>query len=71
MAAPSSLLAQASVLDLYDQDRARMQHTKGGDPIDGAAAVKALLAGIGAEACLRRRRRTGIPGRPILVTDAR
>jgi molybdopterin-containing oxidoreductase family iron-sulfur binding subunit len=41
----STLLAQASVLDLYDPDRATA-HTQDGKAID-AAAVKALLAGIG------------------------
>jgi len=41
----SSLLAQASILDLYDPDRATA-HTQAGEPVD-AAAIKALLAGIG------------------------
>ncbi|HMD60335.1 MAG TPA: TAT-variant-translocated molybdopterin oxidoreductase, partial [Opitutaceae bacterium] len=41
----SSLFAQASVLDLYDPDRATA-HTRGGAVLD-AAAVKELLAGIG------------------------
>jgi molybdopterin-containing oxidoreductase family iron-sulfur binding subunit len=41
----STLLAQASVLDLYDPDRATA-HTQDGKAID-AAAVKALLASIG------------------------
>jgi molybdopterin-containing oxidoreductase family iron-sulfur binding subunit len=41
----TSLLAQASILDLYDPDRATA-HTQGGKPID-TAAVKTLLAGIG------------------------
>jgi len=41
----SSLLAQASILDLYDPDRA-IAHTQDGKAIDGAA-VKTLLAGIG------------------------
>ncbi len=41
----SSLLAQASVLDLYDPERATA-HTKGGATLD-AAAVADLLAGIG------------------------
>ncbi len=41
----SSLLAQASILDLYDPDRSTA-HTHDGKPID-ADAVKALLAGIG------------------------
>jgi MoCo/4Fe-4S cofactor protein with predicted Tat translocation signal len=40
----SSLLAQASVLDLYDPERS-MAHTKGGAKLD-AAAVNTLLAGI-------------------------
>ncbi|HWA08431.1 MAG TPA: TAT-variant-translocated molybdopterin oxidoreductase [Opitutaceae bacterium] len=40
----SSLLAQASVLDLYDPDRATA-HTKGGSTLT-AAAVNDLLAGI-------------------------
>ena len=40
----SSLLAQASVLDLYDPGRS-MAHTKGGAKLD-AAAVNNLLAGI-------------------------
>ncbi len=40
----SSLLAQASVLDLYDPERS-MAHTKGGAKLD-AAAVNALLAAI-------------------------
>lgn len=42
----SSLQAQASILDLYDPDRART-HTKGGKAID-AAALNAVLAGINA-----------------------
>ena len=42
----SSLLAQASVLDLYDPERS-MAHTKGGAKLD-AAAVNSLLAGIAA-----------------------
>jgi MoCo/4Fe-4S cofactor protein with predicted Tat translocation signal len=42
----SSLLAQASVLDLYDPERS-MAHTKGGAKLD-AAAVNALLAGLAA-----------------------
>ena len=41
----SSLLAQASVLDLYDPERATA-HTKEGAALD-AAAVAALLAGVG------------------------
>ena len=41
----SSLLAQASILDLYDPDRATA-HTKGGSVLS-AAAVNDLLAGIG------------------------
>ena len=41
----SSLLAQASILDLYDPDRATA-HTKGGAVLD-AAAVNSLLAGLG------------------------
>jgi molybdopterin-containing oxidoreductase family iron-sulfur binding subunit len=41
----SSLLAQASILDLYDPDRATA-HTQGGEPID-SDALKALLGGIG------------------------
>jgi MoCo/4Fe-4S cofactor protein with predicted Tat translocation signal len=41
----SSLLAQASVLDLYDPDRATT-HTRDGKVLD-AAAVKEALAGIG------------------------
>jgi len=41
----SSLLAQASVLDLYDPDRATA-HTKGKDTLD-AEAVKSLLNGVG------------------------
>ena len=41
----STLLAQASILDLYDPDRATA-HTQGGKPVD-AEAVKALLASIG------------------------
>jgi molybdopterin-containing oxidoreductase family iron-sulfur binding subunit len=41
----SSLLAQASVLDLYDPDRATA-HTKGKDALDDAA-VKSLLTGVG------------------------
>src|SRR3954471_5766227 len=41
----SSLHAQASVLDLYDPDRATA-HTKGADKLD-AAAVNDLLANIG------------------------
>jgi molybdopterin-containing oxidoreductase family iron-sulfur binding subunit len=41
----TSLFAQASILELYDPDRATA-HTKDGSPLD-AAAVKALLAGIG------------------------
>jgi MoCo/4Fe-4S cofactor protein with predicted Tat translocation signal len=41
----SSLLAQASVLDLYDPERATT-HTKGGSTLD-AAAVADLLAGLG------------------------
>jgi molybdopterin-containing oxidoreductase family iron-sulfur binding subunit len=41
----SSLLAQASILDLYDPDRATA-HTQGGSPVD-APAVKTALAGIG------------------------
>jgi len=41
----STLQAQASVLDLYDPDRATA-HSHGGKPIDSAAA-KELLAGIG------------------------
>ena len=41
----STLLAQASILDLYDPDRATA-HTQGGKAID-AEAVKALLAEIG------------------------
>jgi MoCo/4Fe-4S cofactor protein with predicted Tat translocation signal len=40
----SSLLAQASILDLYDPDRS-IAHLQGGKVIDGAA-VKALLADI-------------------------
>ena len=40
----SSLLAQASILDLYDPDRAT-SHSKGGHSLDDAA-VKALLDGI-------------------------
>ncbi|HEY4301557.1 MAG TPA: TAT-variant-translocated molybdopterin oxidoreductase [Candidatus Didemnitutus sp.] len=40
----TSLLAQASVLDLYDPDRAR-EHTKGGQPL-ATADVNDLLAGI-------------------------
>ena len=44
----SSLLAQASVLDLYDPERATA-HTSNGSILD-AAAVNALLAKIGAEA---------------------
>jgi MoCo/4Fe-4S cofactor protein with predicted Tat translocation signal len=43
----SSLLAQASVLDLYDPDRA-IAHTTGGRAIE-ADEVKKLLAGIGAK----------------------
>ena len=43
----SSLLAQASILDLYDPDRSTA-HTQGGSPIS-SAAVKELLAGIGAK----------------------
>jgi molybdopterin-containing oxidoreductase family iron-sulfur binding subunit len=43
----SSLLAQASVLDLYDPDRAQA-HTQGGATLDGAA-VRARLAAIGAD----------------------
>jgi hypothetical protein len=41
----SSLAAQASLLDLYDPDRATA-HTEGGAALDDAA-VKDLLAGIG------------------------
>ncbi len=41
----SSLLAQASLLDLYDPDRATA-HTQDGKPI-GAEALKAFLGGIG------------------------
>ena len=41
----SSLLAQASILDLYDPDRATA-HTRGESAI-GAAEVKAMLAGMG------------------------
>src|SRR5580698_3053761 len=41
----TSLIAQASILDLYDPDRATA-HTKDGAKLDDAA-VKALLAGIG------------------------
>jgi molybdopterin-containing oxidoreductase family iron-sulfur binding subunit len=41
----SSLLAQASVLDLYDPDRATA-HSQDGKAIDGDA-VKALLTGVG------------------------
>jgi molybdopterin-containing oxidoreductase family iron-sulfur binding subunit len=41
----SSLLAQASILDLYDPDRAT-EHTIGTTPMDGAAA-KAFLTGVG------------------------
>jgi len=41
----SSLLAQASILDLYDPDRATA-HTKGGQVLD-AAAVNKLLADVG------------------------
>ncbi len=41
----TSLFAQASILELYDPDRATA-HTRGGGRID-SAAVKALLAGIG------------------------
>src|SRR5882724_12264531 len=41
----SSLVAQASVLDLYDPDRATA-HTKGADKLD-AAAVNDLLANVG------------------------
>ncbi|HEY1848217.1 MAG TPA: TAT-variant-translocated molybdopterin oxidoreductase, partial [Opitutaceae bacterium] len=41
----TSLLAQASVLDLYDPDRSTA-HTQDGKPID-SAAVRELLAGIG------------------------
>ena len=41
----STLLAQASILDLYDPDRATA-HTQGGKPVD-AEAAKALLASIG------------------------
>ena len=41
----SSLLAQASILDLYDPDRAT-QHTKDGQALD-PDAVKALLSGVG------------------------
>ena len=41
----TSLFAQASILELYDPDRATA-HTRGGAQID-SAAVKALLAGIG------------------------
>ena len=41
----SSLLAQASVLDLYDPDRAKA-HVKGGSVLD-AAAVNDLLANVG------------------------
>src|SRR4051812_4501423 len=44
----SSLLAQASILDLYDPDRATA-HTKGGSVLD-RAAVEKLLASIGANA---------------------
>jgi molybdopterin-containing oxidoreductase family iron-sulfur binding subunit len=43
----SSLLAQASVLDLYDPDRATA-HTKGGVQL-GGAAVNDLLAKLGAD----------------------
>ena len=41
----SSLLAQASVLELYDPDRAT-RHSKGANTLE-AAAVKDLLAGVG------------------------
>ncbi|HEY4990219.1 MAG TPA: TAT-variant-translocated molybdopterin oxidoreductase, partial [Opitutaceae bacterium] len=41
----STLLAQASVLDLYDPDRATA-HTQDGKPMD-AAAAKAFLNGVG------------------------
>jgi molybdopterin-containing oxidoreductase family iron-sulfur binding subunit len=41
----SSLLAQASLLDLYDPDRA-IAHTQDGKPID-LEALKAFLGGIG------------------------
>ena len=41
----TSLFAQASILDLYDPDRATA-HTQGGRAID-SAAVKALLFSIG------------------------
>jgi molybdopterin-containing oxidoreductase family iron-sulfur binding subunit len=41
----TSLIAQASILDLYDPDRA-LTHTRDGKPIDSAAA-KAMLADIG------------------------
>ncbi len=44
----SSLLAQASILDLYDPDRATA-HTQGGSVLD-RAAVEKLLAGIGGAA---------------------
>ncbi len=43
----SSLLAQASILDLYDPDRS-IAHLQGGKTVDGAA-IKALLADIGKE----------------------
>jgi MoCo/4Fe-4S cofactor protein with predicted Tat translocation signal len=43
----SSLLAQASILDLYDPDRA-IAHIQGGKTVD-SAAIKALLADIGKE----------------------
>jgi MoCo/4Fe-4S cofactor protein with predicted Tat translocation signal len=44
----TSMMAQASVLDLYDPDRATA-HTKSGQVVMDVAAAKALIAGIGKE----------------------
>ena len=59
----STLRAQASILDLYDPDRATA-HTHAGKAIDPAAA-KDLVAGIGSAHAANLGRGPRLPGRPV------